>query len=147
MATADALAREAAKKKLATTKAFGLTATTRAPAKPKADPYTGTDLAIDLVPGGRFVANTVETLKGNRVSPADMQAGYIGMLPIAGGVRAASTALGAAMALTSVGGVLWSLLSNTMTSSDSIRGSTCWICSSSRIPATFSISVVRPANV
>lgn len=98
MATADALAREAAKKKLATTKAFGLTATPRAPAKPKVAPYTGADLALDLVPGGRFVANTVETLKGNKVSPEKMQSGYIGMLPVAGGIRAASTALGATKA-------------------------------------------------
>jgi len=58
---------------------------------PKA--YTGaqaTELALDLIPGARLLANTVETVKGNKVSPEKMQAGYVGVLPLAGAVRAAA---------------------------------------------------------
>lgn len=50
------------------------------------------ELALDLIPGARFVANTVETVKGNKVSTGDMQAGYIGMLPLGGAIKAAQSA-------------------------------------------------------
>lgn len=55
-------------------------------------PAEAADIALDIIPGARLVANTVETLKGNRVSPQDMQAGYIGVLPLSGAIKAASNA-------------------------------------------------------
>ena len=57
--------------------------------KPDNNPYTGADLALDLIPGARFVANTVEVLKGNRPSTEDMQSGYLGLIPAAGLVKGA----------------------------------------------------------
>lgn len=57
--------------------------------KPDNKPYDGGDLALDLIPGARFVANTVELLKGNQPSKEDFQSGYLGLIPAAGLVKGA----------------------------------------------------------
>lgn len=38
------------------------------------------DSALDLIPGARFIANSIETVKGNKVDRADMQSGFFGLV-------------------------------------------------------------------
>jgi hypothetical protein len=56
------------------------------------------ETALDVIPGARFLANTGQVLSGNKVSPANMQAGYLGLV---GGIGAARAVAGAGKAVTS----------------------------------------------